>query len=37
MENLNETDDFQDRCHILNLNQEQVNNLNMPVSLKEIH
>jgi hypothetical protein len=29
-------DGFLDRCHISNLNQEQVNYLNRPISHKEI-
>jgi hypothetical protein len=35
VENLDETDDFLDRCRIPKLNQEQVNYLNRPISDKE--
>jgi hypothetical protein len=34
--NLDEMDDFLDRYHITKLNQEQVNYLKRPISLKEI-
>jgi hypothetical protein len=36
LKNLDEKDGFLDRCHTLKLNQEQVNNLNRPISHKEI-
>jgi hypothetical protein len=36
LENLDEMNDFVDRCHIPKLNQEQVNVLNRPISHKKI-
>jgi hypothetical protein len=36
LENLDEMDDFLDRCHIPKLNQEQVNYLNRSISHKEV-
>ena len=36
LKNLDKTDDFLDRYHIPKLNQDHVNCLNDPISLKEI-
>jgi hypothetical protein len=36
MENLDETDNFLDRYQVPNLNQDQKNDLNSPISPKEI-
>jgi hypothetical protein len=36
LENLNEMDGFLDRYHLSNLNKDQINNLNSPISTKEI-
>ena len=36
LENLKEMDNFPGRCHIPKLNQDQTNNLNRPIILKEI-
>jgi hypothetical protein len=36
LENHNETDGFLNRYHLLNLNQDQVNYLNSPITPKEI-
>ena len=36
LENLDEMDGFLERCHTSELNQEQVNYLNRPISHKEI-
>ena len=36
MENLDEMDKFLDRYQVSKLNQDQVNDLNSPISLKEI-
>jgi hypothetical protein len=36
LENLDETDKFLDRCQVPKLNQDQVNDLNSPISPKEI-
>ena len=36
LENVKEMDNFLDRYHIPKLNQDQVNNLNRPITCKEI-
>jgi hypothetical protein len=36
LENLDEIDNFLDRYHVPKLNQDQINDLNSPISLKEI-
>ena len=36
LENVQEMDRFLDKCHLPKLNQDQVNNLNRPVSSEEI-
>jgi hypothetical protein len=36
LENLDEMDNFQDRCQIPKLNQDQINDINSPISPKEI-
>ena len=36
LENLDEMDNFLDRYQVLKLNQDQINNLNSPISPKEI-
>ena len=36
LENLDETDNFLDRYQVLKLNQDQINDLNSPISPKEI-
>jgi hypothetical protein len=36
LENLDEMDKFLDRCQVLKLNQDQINDINSPISPKEI-